>query len=145
MTYARLSPQSGRKCGNHYHGVPYNSKSEEKRNQNISSWVPATDIYNTEDSYLFKLEVPGFAKEAVNIEFKDGILTIKGELNETIESDDNKYHWTERKTGSFSRSFRLPKSVDGSTIEATMSRGILEVKVAKPEEKKPQSIDIKSN
>jgi HSP20 family protein len=144
MTYARLLPLSGWKQGNHYCGKPYRMEKANRVRQN-SSWVPATDIYNTEDSYLFKMEVPGFSKEDVNIEFQDGVLTIKGEHKPQVESDDITHHFLERKTSSFSRSFQLPKSVDGSKIEATMTRGMLEVKIAKPEEKKPKSIDIKFN
>ena len=106
------------------------------------SWKPATDIIDTKDDYVLKMEVPGFNKEDMNIEFKDSILSVSGEVKQKEDSEDMSYHWTERQKGRFSRSFRLPRNVDGKKIDAKLKDGILELKVAKPEETKPKSIDI---
>jgi HSP20 family protein len=106
-----------------------------------SYWRPAADIYDTGNGYVLKMEVPGFSKEDVNIEFKDNILSVSGERKETDRADD-KYHLAERYSGKFQRAFRLPKDVDAQKINASMKDGVLELKVAKPEEKKPRNIPI---
>lgn len=109
------------------------------------SWKPATDIIDTESDYILKMEVPGFSKDDMNIEFKDSILSVSGEVKQQEDSEDISYHWTERHKGSFSRSFRFPRSIDGKRIDAKLKDGILELKVAKPEESKPRNIEIKFN
>lgn len=109
------------------------------------SWKPATDIIDTKEDYILKIEVPGFSKDDMNIEFKDSILSVSGEAKQMEDSEDQSYHWTERRSGGFSRSFRFPKNVDGKKIDAKLKDGILELKVAKPEETKPKSIEIQFN
>ena len=89
------------------------------------------------------MEIPGFAKDELDIEFKDSVLSVTGEhKQEENKSEDENYHWIERNTGSFARSFRFPKSVDVKKIDASLKNGILELKIAKPEEKKPKTVPI---
>jgi HSP20 family protein len=119
-------------------------KSYQRRNE-VSSWYPATDIYDTESEYVFNLEVPGFAKDEINVEIKEGILTISGERKADEEAYGSNVHRAERRSGKFSRSFRLPKSVDGKNIKAKLHKGILELRIAKPEEQKTRTIPITFN
>ena len=108
----------------------------------VSTWYPSTDIYETKDDYVFKLEVPGLAKEDVKVEFKDNTLVISGEKKETKEVKKENYHRVESFSGMFTRSFVLPKDTDHSKIDASMKDGILELKVPKSEEKKAKAISI---
>jgi len=97
--------------------------------ESCENWKPLTDIYDTTENFVLKMDLPGVSKEDVNVEFKDTVLTISGE----------------RKTGKtckFNRSFRFPANIDGAKIDASMKDGILELKVAKPEERKPRVIPI---
>lgn len=110
--------------------------------EDFGSWYPATDIYETKEEYVFKLEVPGLAKEDVNVEFNNNVLSIKGEKKEEKEVKKENYHRVESYKGTFSRSFTLPKDVDAAKIAASMKDGILELRVAKAEEKKAKSISI---
>lgn len=118
------------------------SKDSEKTAGSLTTWYPVTDIYETKEAYVFKLEVPGLEKEDVNIEFCDGNLNIKGERKSEIEVNKENYLRVERFTGSFHRSFIIPKDVDTTKIEASMKDGILELRVPKSEEKKSKSIPI---
>ncbi len=109
---------------------------------NLMAWDPNTDIYEDKDEYLFKMELPGVKKEDLGIELNNQVLVIKGEKKESQEFKKESYHRIESISGSFSRSFRLPNSVDNSKIKANLKDGILEVRVPKQEEAKPKSIPI---
>jgi len=108
----------------------------------FDSWYPAVDIFDTKDEYVFKLEVPGLSKEDVNVEFHNHVLTIKGEKKEDREIKKENYHRIESFSGSFSRSFTLPKNADAGKIDASMKNGILELRIAKAEETKAKAIPI---
>jgi len=116
---------------------------EEGNEETRPSWVPATDIFDTEDNYVLKMEIPGFAKDELDIEFKDSVLSVKGERKaEEKKSEEENYHWVERNSGGFARSFRFPRNVDVKKIDASLKDGILELRVAKPEETKPRTVPI---
>jgi HSP20 family protein len=108
----------------------------------IDTWYPAADIYETKDEYVFKLEVPGLSKDDVNVEFHDSVLTINGEKKEEKEVKEENYHRVESYKGTFTRSFRVPRNAEPGKIAASMKDGILELRVAKTEEKKPKAISI---
>jgi HSP20 family protein len=122
-------------------------KDREKRSEDESrvSWYPAADIYDTKDNYVLKIEVPGLSKKDVNIEVEDNILSVKGERKEEKDEKKDGYRRTERHSGVFYRAFRLPRNVDAGKIGASLKDGILELKVAKPEEIKPKNIPISIN
>ena len=109
----------------------------------MNSWSPSTDIYETKDDFVFKLEVPGMNKDDIQIEFNNDTLNIKGDRKEEKEINKEDYHRIERCCGSFSRSFNLPKNVDEKTTDASMKDGILELRISKKEEAKTRAIPIK--
>lgn len=111
----------------------------------FTSWYPATDIYETKDSYMFKMEVPGMNKDDIQIEFSDNTLTVKGTRQNEQEFKEENYHRIERSSGTFSRSFIVPGTADGSKIAATMKNGILELTIPKAEEKIARAIPIKES
>ena len=117
-------------------------KDFDKETDTLAQWYPATDIYETKDDYVFKLEVPGLKKEDINIELTDDTLSIKGERKDEREVKKEDYHRVESCSGTFSRSFSLPNNIDSKKINATMKNGVLELRVAKAEEKKPKAITI---
>ena len=125
-----------RMFGSQFHG------DRNEQEYSAGEWCPLTDIYETEEEYIFKVEVPGLDKKDVNIEVKDDTLWIRGERREDVDAKKDNYHRIETRTGKFSRSFRLPRGINQEKIKATMKNGILELKVAKPEEKKPKAISI---
>jgi HSP20 family protein len=113
--------------------------------ETLPSWYPAADIYETKDDYVFKLEVPGLNKDDIKVELKDHTLSINGEKKEEKEVKKDDYHRIESYSGTFSRSFVLPKDIDAKKVNASMKDGVLELRVAKAEEQKSKAIPITLN
>jgi HSP20 family protein len=109
-----------------------------------NNWVPAVDVEETENEYLFKAERPGIRKEDVKISLLDNVLTLSGEkrTEEKKTEKDKKYHRVERTYGTFQRSFALSSPLKSDKISASYKDGILEIVVPKSEEAKPREIDI---
>ena len=108
-------------------------------------WVPPVDILESKDSYLIRAELPGMKKEDLNLEVKDGTLTLSGERKFEETANGVEYHRVERVAGKFSRSFYLPQTVKHDGIKASYRDGILEVHVPKAEEAKPRQIAVSVN
>ena len=85
---------------------------------------------------------PGVSEEDVQIELEDSTLTISGERKSEHETKNEGFYRAERATGSFSRSLTLPKGVDPEAVTARFDRGVLEVRIPKPAERKPRRISI---
>lgn len=92
------------------------------------AFVPAADVLEGEQGFEIQLSLPGVAKDAVRIDFQDGQLVISGErLAPAAEENGPKFRRVETGYGSFTRSFRLPDTVDVTAIEAQLTDGILRV------------------
>ena len=105
------------------------------------TFVPTTDIFETEPSLTLVLEMPGVDKSNVDISVEDGVLTVQGRL------DFSKYQglqpvYTEYNIGHYRRSFSLSNKVDQSKISAEMKDGVLTLVLPKAEEAKPRRISI---
>lgn len=142
MTIFRWSPIQDRDKRVPYYGNYYNEEECDCGCDTFDSWNPSTDIYNTKDSMVFLVELPGVSKEDVNIEIKDSILVISGNRKRDHEYEDAKIYVNERCNGKFYRAFRLPKEIDAGKVEASIKDGILELRLGKHEEQKPKQIKI---
>jgi HSP20 family protein len=107
-----------------------------------SAWRPMTDIYETKDAYVFKVELPGFKKEELTVEFSNETLTLRGERKQEEETKNENCHRLERNYGMFERSFTIPKNVDAKKIDAQLKDGILLLSIPKVEEAKTKAIPI---
>jgi HSP20 family protein len=105
-------------------------------------WAPAVDLLERENSLVLRADLPGLNEDDVQIEVSDNVLTISGERRAEFEDSEQGYYRIERAFGSFSRSLSLPDGVDADRIEANFDNGVLEVKIPKPEERKPKRISI---
>jgi HSP20 family protein len=106
------------------------------------SWVPAVDVWETENELVYAFDLPGIPEDKISLEFEDGALTVSAERERTQElSEDNLYRF-ERRFGTFSRTIALPQGIDEDQIKADYHDGVLEVRVAKPEQSKPRRIQI---
>jgi len=103
----------------------------------------AVDVAENDESYVVKASVPGINPEDVEITFEDEVLTIKGEISNESEKEEENFHIRERWYGSFGRSLRFPANVDAEAIEATYENGILTLDVPKVEEEQPKRIEVK--
>jgi HSP20 family protein len=105
-------------------------------------WLPAMDLVETQDSFVLRADLPGLSESDVNIELEDNVLTISGERKGEHEERKEGYYRVERAFGSFSRSLTLPEGVHPEAIKAKFDRGVLEVTIPKPEERKPRKVAI---
>ncbi len=109
-----------------------------------NGWLPAVDVKETDDALLFDLEMPGVAEDQLEITCEGGVLVIAGEKTAVKkEGDEGKWHIVERTFGSFRRSFQLPANVQEDKIEATLTSGVLRVRVPKMESPKPRKIEVR--
>jgi HSP20 family protein len=105
-------------------------------------WVPPMDLVEHDDHFVLKADLPGLAEDDVSIEVQDGTLRISGERKAEHEQREKGWYRVERSFGSFSRSLTLPDGVDPDGISAEFDRGVLQVRIPKPEERKPRRISI---
>ena len=109
-----------------------------------NGWLPAVDVKETNDALLFDLEMPGVAEDRLEITCEGGVLAVTGEKSAVRkEGDEGKWHIVERTFGSFRRSFQLPTNVQEDNIEATLTNGVLHLRVPKMEQPKPKKIEVK--
>lgn len=97
---------------------------------------PASDLVETEEGYRLSMELPGMSEQDVEIKVTDGMLTLRGEKSEERKEEKKDYHMSERRFGSFQRSFTLPRGVDADKIGAAFSDGVLTVTLPKSQEAK---------
>jgi HSP20 family protein len=105
-------------------------------------WMPAMDLVETDDHFVLRADLPGMSEDDLKIEFEDGTLTVSGERKAEHESKSEGYHRVERAFGAFSRSLTLPQGIDPEAVTASFDRGVLEISIPKPEERKPRRIEI---
>jgi HSP20 family protein len=108
----------------------------------VHRWLPPMDLIETEDDFVLHADLPGLSEGDVNIELEDNILTISGERKSEHEEKKQGYYRVERASGVFSRSLTLPEGVDPEAIKASFDKGVLEVRIPKPEERKPRKVAI---
>ena len=106
-----------------------------------------TDVKETENAYEIDIDLPGFKKDEIQIELKDGYLTVSAEkgLDKDEEDKKGKYIRKERYAGALSRTFYLGEEIREEEIKAKFENGILSVSIPKEEEKKvegPKHISI---
>jgi HSP20 family protein len=112
--------------------------------QAFGSFVPAVDVYEDEHSLTLKLEVPGLNEEDINVTLENNTLTVSGERKFEKEEKEENFHRIERRYGSFTRTFRLPNTVDSEKVEAGYDKGVLKITLAKRAEAEPKTIKIAS-
>lgn len=94
-------------------------------------YSPAVDILETEDELVLLAEMPGVAREGVSVDLENGILTVAGRMRPRALDKEFRALAREFEPGHFSRSFALADEIDAQKIEATMSRGVLRLRLPK--------------
>ena len=108
----------------------------------LRRWTPAMDLVETDEHFVLRADLPGMSEEDISIEVEDRALTVSGERKAEHEVRQEGFHRVERSFGRFSRSLTLPEGVDAEAVSASFDRGVLEVRVPKPEQRKPRRISI---
>ena len=121
------------------------SSQDSAENTENASWMPTVDISETEQGFEIHAELPGVKESNVNISVSDNLLTIKGEKQSEVKTDEKNFHRVERRYGSFQRNFTLPRQVDTTKIKAGYKDGVLTLNIPKAEEAKPTEIQISTD
>ena len=100
--------------------------------------VFSTDIKDEGDHYLLEAELPGFQKEDIDLDVKDGVLTISAKHQESSSQNNGNYVCKERRYGSFARSFNL-EGIQEENITASYNNGVLELNLPKKQKNIPVS------
>jgi HSP20 family protein len=108
-----------------------------------NSWLPPVDIFqNGAHELVLKAELPDMAREDIDINIDNFVLTIKGEKKFAGEVKEEQFHHVERRYGTFSRSFSLPQTVDTGKVGAEYKNGVLTVRLPLREEARPRQIKV---
>ena len=110
---------------------------------NGANIVPNIEICETDKAIEVSAEMPGLERKDVDISIEDDTLTIRGEKKVEESQKDKNVQLSERCYGVFYRVLQLPPGIDPSSIEATMSNGILKVTIPKPAKSEPKKIEVK--
>jgi HSP20 family protein len=128
-------------------GFPRSSVPENIWGLYEGDWSPRLDMYEDDEAYFIKVDVPGIELKDIELFVENDVLTIKGERK--VESKDDKskkkgriYQREERMYGSFQRTVPLPLPVDAGNIDAKMNDGVLYITLPKREETKPKKISV---
>ena len=110
--------------------------------ESFGMWHPTVDMYEKDESFVIKAELPGLEKDDISIDLKDRVLTLKGERKYDNEVKEDNYYRRERSYGKFQRAFTLQDDVDPDHVKGDFKNGVLKIVVPKPEKQKPKQITI---
>ena len=108
-------------------------------------WVPAVDIFETENEWVLKADLPEVKMNEIDIQIENGTLSLKGERKFQKQDAGKGYTQVERNYGAFARYFTLPETVDSEKVQAAYAEGVLTVTLPKKEVAKPRSIKVQVN
>jgi HSP20 family protein len=108
----------------------------------VRRWIPAMDLVETDAHFVLRADLPGLSEGDVELSLEDNVLTLSGERKAEHEDRGEGFYRLERAAGSFSRSLTLPEGVDADAIAARFDQGVLEVRIPKPEQRKPRRLQI---
>jgi HSP20 family protein len=108
--------------------------------------VPAVDVAEDDKAYHITAELPGLNEKDIEVNLSGDTLTISGEKREEREEKDKSYHFSERRYGSFRRSFTVPQGVDRNKVEASFKNGVLALTLPKTPDavRQQKKIEVKS-
>lgn len=110
-------------------------------------WSPRLDVYEDDDAYFVKVDMPGIDRKNIELSVTNNVLTIKGERKSGSEEDTSKkkgrkYQREERFYGTFHRTIPLTLPVESSKVDAKLVNGVLRITLPKREETKPKKISV---
>lgn len=103
---------------------------------------PAIDIIDRTNEIIVKAEMPGVAREDIDISMKEGTLTLKGEIKDEAEKDNGEYSYSERAYRYYARAINIPVKIAAESVKATLKDGILSVHLPKAEDLQPRKIKV---
>ena len=106
-------------------------------------WEPAIDVYETDTDIVVLVEIAGLTPEDINVNIEGKKLAIKGERSDTKTNVKRSFYQVEIRRGSFERQITLPTTVDPNQTRAAYKDGLLEIVLAKVQERESPSVRIK--
>lgn len=113
---------------------------EERGSLLSTDWHPFVSSSECKDSYHINVDLPGVKKEDIDVNVKNGYMTISGERKESKKTEDEKILRVESSYGRFERGFALPENADVENVKAECKSGVLEILIPKLE---PSDIESK--
>lgn len=128
-------------------GDPFNILRQEidrlfDKSNSVQSIRPEFEVIENKEGLIITAELPGLSQENIDVTLVEGVLTISGEKKSEEVKEDQTYHITERRYGSFSRSLKLPYEPEQDNITAAFKNGILTLKIPRPEKVKTSAHKI---
>lgn len=109
-----------------------------------TTFLPPLDAIESENAYTVTVDLPGIARENIKINFDRGVLSVTGTRAGPAESENGaRFYVRERPLGTFSRSLRFARDVDGEKIAATLDNGVLTIAIPKAATALPRQIEVK--
>jgi HSP20 family protein len=105
--------------------------------------LPNIEIAETDKAIEISAEMPGLERKDIDISIEDDTLTIRGEKKVEEDQKDKNVQHSERSYGVFLRVLQLPPGIDPSSVQATMSNGVLKITIPKPAKPEPKKIEVK--
>jgi HSP20 family protein len=106
------------------------------------SWIPTADVWETENEVVYAFDLPGIGEDEISVELEDGALTVTAERERRATVEEGRYYRFERRFGTFTRTIGVPQGVSEDSIGASYANGVLEVRIAKPEQPRPRKIQV---
>ena len=146
MTHVKYAPSHFRK-----NTLGFNRLFDELFEGNLSNPVggdttfntPAVNIVENDKGYAIDLAAPGYAESELDVKLENNLLTIEGKREESKEESTDKVNRKEFHYGSFTRSFKMPREIDGEKISAKYHNGVLNITVPKTEKEQNKTRKIK--
>ncbi len=111
--------------------------------RNVPVFVPAVDIYESENALTLVADMPGVPIESVDIDLDSDQLTMRGTI--PTQEEKGKVIFREYTAGDYYRQFTLSSDIDREEIQASMKDGVLKLVLPKAEAAKPRKITIQSS
>jgi HSP20 family protein len=110
----------------------------------LEAWTPPIDVYETAEMYVITAEVPGLAREHIELALEDSRLTIRGRRPDRPagEAPPVRYQQVERGRGPFSRSFEFAQKIDAAQVKADLAQGVLTVTLPKRPDPPARKIQV---
>lgn len=109
-----------------------------------AEWSPRIDVTEADGQFMIRADLPGMAREDIQVEVIDGMVTIQGERAHMEENEDQGYYYNERQHGSFYRAVPLPDGADIARAAAHFHDGVLEIAMPLPKaaKKSPRRLEV---
>jgi HSP20 family protein len=122
---------------------PQASERSAEGTRNVPVFVPAADIYETNDALVLSLEMPGVQPDAVNIMLEKRVLTITGRSRSVAPGGHSLTHH-EYRDGDYERAFTVSEVIDAGNIQAELQDGVLRLKLPKSQPAPAKTIHVKA-